>query len=360
MLKVSRFLRGFMRSPGRIVEREISIPMGNDRLEATVFATPGVAARPGWVVLHGITVPGRRHPTLLRFSRALAASGGVVLVPEISSWQRLKIDPEAADRTIAAAARHLADDPAVAPGGVSVIGFSFGATQALITAAHPELRHAIRSVVGFGGYCDLGRTLTFMMLGEHDWKGARFSAEPDPYGRWIVAANYLTHAPGYSGAGAVARAAEALAVDAGRRLIYAGDPIYDELKLELRRELEPGDRELWDLIAPPAGTSVPSEPARRLAEALVTGALDVHPELDPRPALAGLERRVVLAHGHADRLIPFSETLRLRDHLPDTVDAHVCITRLFAHSGEADPLRLHEYPVEGYRYYRLLSRALTG
>lgn len=359
MLTVARFLRGFLKDPGQqLVEREVSLPLGDRSLPATMFAPARGGPRPGWVVLHGITVPGRRHPTLLKFARALAASGGAVLVPEIESWQRLEIDPAAADRTIAAAARHLAEDPAVSPGGVGVVGFSFGATQALITAAHPELRRVIRSVLAFGGYCDLARVTRFMMIGEHEWEGVRYTAEPDPYGRWIIAANYLTHAPGYEGAGAVARAAQALAAEVGRRSVFAGDPEYDGLKAELRAELEAGDRPLWDIIAPPAGSPVPQEAGVELAAALVRAAIATHPELDPRPALGSLESAVFLAHGRNDLLIPFTETLRLRGHLPRTVDARATITRLFAHSRAADRLRLHEYPLEGYRYYRMMSTAL--
>lgn len=359
MLNVARFLRGFLRDPGhRVLEREVSLPFGGGSLAATMLAPAGGGPRPGWVVLHGITVPGRRHPTLLRFARALAASGGAVLVPEIESWQRLEIDPAAADRTIAAAASHLAEDPAVSPGGVGVVGFSFGATQALITAAHPELRRVIRSVLAFGGYCEIERMTRFMMIGEHEWEGVRYTAEPDPYGRWIIAANYLTRAPGYETAGAVARAARVLAADAGRRFVFAGDPQYDSLKAELRAELEPGDRPLWDLLAPPTGTSIPREAGIELASALVRGALATHPELDPRPVLGFLDSKVFLAHGRTDLLIPFSETLRLRRHLPPTTDAMATITRLFAHSRAADRLRLHEYPLEGYRYYRMMSAAL--
>lgn len=359
MLTVARFLRGFVRDTAdRIVERDVALPLGGDAIPATLFTPARGGPHRGWVVLHGITVPGRRHPTLLKFARALASTCGAVLVPEIASWQRLEIDPAAADRTIAAAARHLADDPEVSSGGVGVVGFSFGATQALITATHPDLRQVIRSVLGFGGYCDLGRTVRFMTTGEHEWNGVRYATEPDPYGRWIVAANYLTRARGYETAGAVARAARSLAAEAGYRFVYAGDPIYDPLKAELRAELAPADRELWDILAPPCGQPVPRERARELADALVAGALSVHPELDPRSVLGDLDRRVFLAHGRTDLLIPFSETLRLRQHLPPGARPSVAITRLFAHSRAADRLRLHEYPLEGYRCYRLLGAAL--
>lgn len=327
-------------------------------VEATLVAPVGGRPRPGWVVLHGITVPGRRHPVLTRFVRALASTGGVVLVPAVTSWQRLRIDPDVADVTIAAAAHHLTESPEVLPGGVGVIGFSFGATQALITASRPELGGTIRSVVGFGGYCDLRRTVRFMMVGEHEWNGVRYTADPDPYGRWIVAANYLTRARGYEGADDVARAASELAAEAGRRFVFAGDPAYDELKRHRRDRLRPGDRELWDLIAPPSGERVPEAAGRELADRLVAAALEVHPQLDPGPFLPHLAPRVVLVHGHADVLIPFTETLRLQSHLEETGAPSVAITRLFAHSSAADALRWHEYPLEVYRYLRLLGAAL--
>jgi hypothetical protein len=359
MLKLARFLRGYARDPARrIAEREVALDAAGAPADATLVSPVGGGPRPGWVVLHGITVPGRRHPVLRRFVRALASSGGVVLVPEVASWQRLRIDPDAAELTIAAAARHLTESPEVLPGGVGVIGFSFGATQALITASRPELGETIRSVVGFGGYCDLRRTVRFMMIGEHEWNGVRYTADPDPYGRWIVAANYLTRARGYEGAADVARAASELAAEAGRRFVFAGDPVYDELKRVHRERLQPGDRELWDLIAPPAGERVPEAAGRELADRLAGAALDVHPHLDPRPFLPHLWPTVVLVHGHADLLIPYTETLRLQSHLDQTRAPSVAITRLFAHSRAAEALRWHEYPLEIYRYLRLLGAAL--
>lgn len=359
MLRLARFLRAHAYGPPtRVLEREVVLATGDGELEATVFEPARGGPRPGWVVLHGITVPGRRHPGLRRFVRALASSGAVVLIPEIPSWQRLRIDPAAAETAIAAAARHLSESGDAADGGVGVIGFSFGATQALVTAAGEEARGSIRSVVGFGGYCDLGRTVRFMMVGEHEWNGARYRADPDPYGRWIVSANYLTRARGYAGAGDVARAAAALAAEAGAAFVYAGDPSYDRRKRELRAELAPGDRELWDLIAPPSRTRVAESAARELGDRLVEAALEQHPQLEPRPFLARLDRPVVLVHGRADALIPFTETLRLRSHI-DPRRATVAITRLFAHSRAADRLRWHEYPLEGYRYLRILRAAIA-
>jgi hypothetical protein len=360
MLRVARFLHGFVRHPvAGVREEEIQVPVGGRTVPATLLRPSSSVALPGWLILHGITVPGRRHRMLNRFARSLASAGGVVIIPEIEPWQKLRMEPDAADAVIAAAAHELVGRRDVLPGGISLVGFSFGATQALITAAHDRGVGEIRSVVGFGGYCDLGRTLAFQMTGEHEWEGQSYRLDPDPYGRWIVAANYLTDTPGYEGMGAVASAAGELAAEAGRSGIYAADPIFDRLKGDLRRPMERAEAERWDLIAPPSERRPDPDRGRALAEQLVTTALRRHPVLDPRPLLPEFDRRLVLAHGYADHLIPFTETLRLHQHLARDAPAETFITRLFAHSTESRGFPAHRYPAEVWNYLRLLSRALA-
>ncbi len=361
MLRVARFLRGYLRDPAPDVScEELRARVGGREAPALLFREKDARPRPGWVMLHGITVPGMRHPALLRFARAFAGSGAAVLVPEVEAWKRLRIDPRQADLAIAGGAALLAERPEVLPGGVGVVGFSFGATQALVAAADPEFAGSIRSVVAFGGYCDLRRTIGFMLTGEHEWRGERRRLDPDPYGRWIVAANYLTAVPEYSGMDAVAEAARELAAKAGERGLYAGDPLYDPLKARLRTRLDAGAKEVWDLIAPPTGTRPDPEAASALADALVDAALRVHPSLDPRSELPGLHGRPVLVHGRGDRLIPFTETLRLASLLPESTEAVVRVTRLFSHSGGADGIAWHRYPGELWRYATLLDAALRG
>src|SRR6185436_17868084 len=133
---------------------------------------------------------------LVRFARSLAHTGAAVLVPEVPEWKALRLAPGLTVPTVRAAVPALHAIPGVGGQPVGLIGFSFGAPHAVAAAALPELAWALRSVVGFGGYCDLLRTLRFLFLGEHDWRGERFHVTPDPYGRWIVAGNYLPHIPG--------------------------------------------------------------------------------------------------------------------------------------------------------------------
>lgn len=359
MLRAARFLRAYLRPhAARVREEEVVFTVGGEPREATLYLPPGGGPGPGWVVLHGLTVPGRRHASLLRFTRALAASGATVFVPDVPPWRALRIDTRAAGETIAAAVHHLAGRSEARPGGVGVAGFSFGATQALMAAADPSLHGDLRAVVAFGGYCDLPRMVRALFTGEHEWKGTTETLDPDPYGRWIIVGNYATQVPGYEGVGEVAREALALALEAGRVGKYAGWAEYDRLKAEIRERLSPGGREIWDVIAPPAGHPPDVERARRLADDFAAAALSMDPGLDPQPRLSGVRARVVLAHGHEDRLIPYTESLRLYEQLAPHTDASVTITRLFAHSTHGSAGGTLHYAREGVRFFRLLDRAL--
>jgi len=183
MLRAARFLRGYLRPAALPVRtEEVIVPVGGGEVEGTLYLPRGRSRSPGWVVLHGVTVPGRKHESLTRFVGALASTGAAVLVPDVPAWRALRVRSETARETLGAAAAYMRERPEVLPGGLGAVGFSFGATHALIAAAKPELRGVIRSVVGFGGYFELGRAIRSMFTGEHEWGGIRYRLDPDRTG----------------------------------------------------------------------------------------------------------------------------------------------------------------------------------
>jgi len=354
--RTMRFLHAWLRGARGVREVETTVAVEGEAREATLYLPPGRGPAPGWMVLHGLTVPGRRHAAMMRFVRSLAASGAVVLVPDVPSWRALRLDPEAARATVRAGVMQLEGMEGVQPGGVGAIGFSFGATQVLMAAADPSMLGRLNAVVAFGGYSDLGRILRCLFVGEHEWEGVRYTVDPDPYGRWIVVGNFLTWIPGCEEMHAVAAAALELALEAGRRGEWAWGPHYDAMKAELSKDFTADERRIWEVIAPPSGVEPDPEAARALAERFVAE-LERDPGLDPRPRLGDLRARVVLSHGRQDRLVPFTETLRMIRLLPPQTEATATITGLFAHSAGAWLHPVH-WLRETSTFVRLLDRAL--
>jgi pimeloyl-ACP methyl ester carboxylesterase len=312
-------------------------------------------------VLHGLTRPGRAHPSLQRFARAVANAGNIVMVPEIPEWRDLRVAPAVAIGTIQQAVRALQQRDDVRHEHVGLFGFSFGATQALIAAADEETSRLLAGVAAWGGYSDLRRLFRFGLTGEHDLDGVTYRTEPDPYGCWIMAGNYLTRVPGYENAGDVSDALHDLALEAGERRLYAWDPVFDASKRKLSEGLSRDGRQLFDMIAPETTTPrADHDCVLALAEALAQTALEADPLLDPQPYLKDVRVPILFSHGRDDRLIPFTETIRLSRAVPSQRVRSTMITALFQHSGGTQSgLGALGVAREGARFALLLRRVLS-
>jgi pimeloyl-ACP methyl ester carboxylesterase len=284
-----------------------------------------------------------------------------VLVPGIPEWRELRVAPAVTALTIRAAVSALSERREVRPGHVGLLAFSFGATQAIMAGTDPRLVELLHGIVAWGGYADLSATFRFGLTGVHEWAGRATRMEPDPYGIWVVAGNYLTSIPGYEHAGEAAAALHQLAIEAGERGVYAWEPVYDASKARLRAALPEAQQELFDYLAPPTHRPRRDEPrAHELAGLLAAAALRCDPGLDPTDQLPHVRVPVLLAHGRDDRLIPFPESLRLHRGLPPACHRGCTITGLFAHSGgTVRDLGAHVRAREAARFLHLLHRILN-
>lgn len=335
MASLTRFLREF-RTPGTLAIDAVETTYdrgGGRRDPATVYRPAWTRSRlPAWVMLHGITWTGRQHPQLIRLARALSASGNVVMVPEITEWRALRVTPEVTVPVIRSAVLDLDARADTLPGRTALIGFSFGATQAILAAADARLDGHLAGVASWGGYADIHRTVRFLFTGEHELDGHTWFEDPDPYGRYILAANHLTAVPGYEDAGDVAAALHELACEAGRRALFAGSTEFDPYKLKVRETVAPERRTLFDVFAP-AGPrrAVAGEEIERLANGLADAAVAREPLFDAARWLSRVRAPVLLTHGRHDSLVPFTECERLHRGLGERCIGHR-VTDLYAHS----------------------------
>lgn len=331
-----RYARAWVAGPHHFVEEEIILDRGGVAVPATIVRPEGpTRGLPAWVVMHGITRPGRAHTQLVRFTRAVASAGIASIVPEVPEWRELSLAPHLSTPTIAAAVRGLRDTGLVRDAPMGLVGFSFGAPHAIASATDPALAEEIGAVCGFGGYCRPETTFRFMMSGRHEWAGQTFVLNPDPYGRWIVAANYLAAVPGHEDATDVADALRDLAAWAGDVGAASWDPVYDPVIDRLRAGVAEERRGLFDAFAHRSDDPPDVDPHLDLAEGLAVAARAIDPTIDTAPALEEFDKPLSILHGRSDHLIPFTEAYRLREVLSAT-EPHLTVTRLFGHSSQ-DP-----------------------
>lgn len=357
-----RFSRRWLSGAGDVTRSDQVLPSSDASFDAFVFRprNAGDQPLPGWVLLHGITRPGRLHPMLVRYSEALAASGAVVVVPEVREWVDLHLAPHRTADVTRAGLDFLEAEPQVV-GKLGLTGFSFGAPQAIHQAFNPEFQGRLGVVTAFGGYADLERTLRFQMTGVHEWDGHTEKMRPDPYGRWIVAANYLTGVPGYETATQVAAALRSLAAEAGDLQVESWDPSMDPIKEALRGELQGEDRELFDYFAPDSQNDPRPSDARaeQWIQDLTAAGRRRDPGLELPSGTLMTPVPIHVIHGAADHLIPASEGRRLGERLSQT-EGTLTITRLFSHSTEDGGGNLLRGMQENVRFLRALNRILQA
>jgi pimeloyl-ACP methyl ester carboxylesterase len=354
-----RYMRAWTTRPHVAIEEEILLDRDGTSVPATLVRPrnqPGPF--PAWVVMHGITRPGREHQQLVRFTRAVAAGGVLTIVPEVPEWRELSLVPHLSAPTIRAAIAGLRDTGLVIDGPVGVIGFSFGAPHAIASSGCADLKDEIAGTAGFGGYCSLESTFRFMMTGVHHSLSREHVLQPDPYGRWIAGANYLTAISAHQDAGDVAGSLRELAAYAGDRGDPSWDPAYDPVIQRLRGDVDESRRDLFDLFAPPSTATPDVSNAAEIAEELAAAARRVDPEIDPADALANVEAPVHILHGRSDHLIPFSEAYHLRDAIPPNPMSRLTVTRLFGHSGQ-DRFPFRQAIAEVPRFSKALSEMLA-
>lgn len=176
----------------------------------------------------------------------------------------------------------------------------------------------------------------------------------------VVASNYLTQVPGYEDAGDVADAVRQLATEASSRRVSAWERYHDPMITALRDTVAPKRRRLFDILATPTTDPRPDrQESAEFAKALADTCREVEPELDPLGRLARVRVPTQVIHGRGDRLIPFTEAMRLMDRLPTTHRRGATVTGLFNHSKDHVPSSRVEHAYEVGLLLRALHRLVN-
>ena len=151
---------------------ETSIPTSRGSLRARIYRPAGAGRRVALVV-SGLHVAGIEEPRLTRLARELAASGIVVVTPDIPELSRFDITPAITD-AIERSAVWLATESGLASDQrIGMMGISFSGGLSLVAAGRPSLTDHVAYVFSFGGHADLPRVLRYLCTG----------IEPYPAGR---------------------------------------------------------------------------------------------------------------------------------------------------------------------------------
>lgn len=248
---------------------------------------PGGEAPP-LVLVHGAAPRGKDDPRLVRLARALAAADRLVFVPDLELKNRAfeERDLERIVESIAA----LSDHPAASAGRVQVVGISYGGSFALVAAADDRVSAAIEQIAVFGAYFDLVGYIQAITTGTSIVADRRVEWERPARAEELLREVSVQAAPN--------RVRPAL------RGALEGRVAPEDLGPEARR--------IYGFLA--------NEGPQRTYE-LVSGLPDdmraVLSRFSPSTTAAGLTAPVIVLHARNDPAVPYAESLRLIDALPE-------------------------------------------
>jgi dienelactone hydrolase len=305
-------------------EAPLSIPRADQPAIRARLYVPRDALRGAIVLIPGVHHLGIDEPRLVRFARALAASGVTVLTPEIGALAAYRIEGASAGEI--GEAVHALRARTGAP--VGVMGMSFAGGLALLAAADPRFAPDVAFVVAVGAHDDLARVARFFTT----------SAIPRPDGS---VAHLAAHPYGPL----------VLVYDRAEDFFPAADlPVArDALRLWLWEERDQARARAAPLPADSRAklTALFDGKIASFAPELVAE-IEAHPDAmraaSPHGRLAGLRAPVFLLHGTGDSVIPATETLWLAQDVPSGLVREELVTPAVVHVElEGEPSMLEKW-----------------
>ncbi len=305
-------------TPSPVVER-LQVATGKEKIPADLYRLPDGKRRAAILLTHGIIEAGKDDPRLIRFARSLARAGFVVLVPELRGMKSFRILFSDVDDIVASFQYLASRKEIVDERKMGLMGFSYGAGPTFMAAADPSVRHQAKFLVSFGGYYDPGNVIRFITTGVYEYRGKKGFLKPEPYGKFVFFMNNVDYVQNGQ----------------DRKLLREIFTKEEEKKksevIPLIGRLTPAGRKLYELL-----TNEDSERVDDLMKSVDPRLREYLEKLALAPLVPSIHAYLLIGHGSTDPLIPYTESLRLADAVPDKSRVHLAILKLFSH---VDPAR---------------------
>ena len=293
-------------------------------------------------LLHGLNTLGVREPRMATFARQLAASGFLVVAPEVEAIARLTVQPMVVERAEDAFNAVVASPSFAKFETWGFVSASFSAGVGLILLSRPTVKARVRTALLVGPYARFQQTAEY----------AATSFERDNYAALVLLGNYL---------GLVLDDTLAIrsALFRGAELNASGCRDFTRWVAQEASGLSTRDREVLSSV-------FTNQRFREELVATLTRALpsDVARKLSPEHYLSSVACPIGLIHGRDDPVISSAETVWLAGRLRQLgKPCQVSVTRLITHGDRISYLRhLHEVPslarVVGYFFHHLCAQKI--
>ncbi|WP_022728523.1 alpha/beta hydrolase [Fodinicurvata sediminis] len=302
--------------------------------EVDVYTRTDGQERANLLLVPGVTPQGRNDPRLVEFAELLAQAQFRVIVPELTNLRELKVSAEDAD-ALGALLEHLSGSAETETRPLGLVAISYAAGPALIAASQAAPQDRPDFMLAIGGYYDTENVVRYFTTGafrrpdNQDWQ----EGQPHPKARWMFLQANAERLDNTDDASTLRRLAATKLSDPSASISALRSRLGPEGRAVLALLENDDPDEVTAHIA-----SLPEELRRELAALNLAGRF-----------LDALDFPILLLHGRDDPVIPYSESLRLAEALPDG-RAEVTLTEGLMHvemsdSRISDGLRLYDLTV---------------
>jgi dienelactone hydrolase len=156
------------------------VPIRTGTMRVRIFRPLGEANRSALLV-SGVHRDGINEPRLVTLARELAATGIIVVTPEIDDLVNYRLTARVTDAIEDAAMWMLQRPDPYGGHMIGLIGVSFSGGLAIVAAGRPTLRDHIAFVLSFGGHGNLPRVLNYLCTGLEPVTVSRASRTRPPH-----------------------------------------------------------------------------------------------------------------------------------------------------------------------------------
>lgn len=304
---------------GTIEIEEHHLTSSGRYLAPDIYRPRDSQARPGVIVFVPLAKEGKRDPRVTNFMKGLVRIGYAVMVPFWPGRPLGTIQPTDID-DLARALSWFQSQAFVDAERVGIVAVSYGAGPALRVAAEKDFQNSLQYLVTVGGYADLKSLIKFVATGSYMVNGREHRLQPDGYARYILvrtASNWSKNPTD-----------QRLLADLLEEIDHHPDQEPNPEKLiTVRAKLTPDGQQLFDTLL----TSTPETFDDQFAKlpARVKNIIDT---LSPLPELARVHTPILILHSTNDRLVPYTESLKLFEAIKDRPSTMFSLIDVFDHA----------------------------
>jgi dienelactone hydrolase len=296
------------------------------RMRVRIFRSHG-APRRAALLVSGVHPDGITEPRLVALARELAATGVVVVTPEIEDLISYRLTARATDAIEDAAVWMVKRPDLFGPTPIGLIGVSFAGGLSIVAAGRPTLRDRLAYVLSFGGHGNLPRVLKYLCTGIEPAIGSEppRTRPPHDYALAVLAHQAAEHIVPSEQVAELRHAIEAFLQASALNRTSPKDAarLFDESRMRQTTLPEPSHT-LMKLVN---DRDVPA--LGRLLLPHVDGLghdPSLSPDRSPQPTAP-----VYLLHGADDNVIPAIESVLLAQHLRPHTRVRQLMSRYLTH-----------------------------